>query len=326
MIVHHFNRDKRPGNYTFEQLFGALRQELSKYTMIVNHDVPNNLNRVQAVLWAKKNAGEINHITGDVHFLCYGLPKKKSVLTIHDIGYYKNELSGLKKQFYKKVWLTDPCQKVDVITVISEYTKLDLLDSVNVSEKKIIVVPNPLLPGFKKIPKEGTSKPVILQVGSGKNKNLSRLIAACTGLDVKLLLINKMYDKSILDELLASKIDFEQRIDLSFDELIQAYADSDILFFASEYEGFGMPIIEAQAVGRPVITSNISSMPEIAGSNSAYFVDPFQVDAIRNAILDLLNDSARVFSLVNEGYKNVNRFSISEVAKQYLEVYKKFHQ
>ncbi|MFN3998544.1 glycosyltransferase family 4 protein [Algoriphagus sp.] len=323
MIVHHFNRDNRPGNYTFEQLFGALRNELSKEVDIINHDIPTGMNRFEAVLWAKKHAGEINHITGDVHFLSYGLPKRNSILTIHDIGYFNQELSGIKKRVYKKIWLTDPCQKVEVITVISECTKHDLLDSINVNENKIVVVPNPLLPGFKKIQKVVNEKPVILQIGSGKNKNLSRLIAACSGLDVKLLLINKLYDKSILDELLESKVEFEQRTDLSFDQLIQAYAESDMLFFASEYEGFGMPIIEAQAVGRPVITSNISSMPEIAGSNSAYFVDPFRVDSIRNAILDLIHDSTMVSTLVSQGFKNVDRFTISEVARQYLDVYKK---
>lgn len=323
MIVNHFNREKRLGNYTFEQLFGALRHELSKDILVINHNLPENLNRFEAVLWARKNAGEINHITGDVHFLTYGLPKKKSILTIHDIGYYKQELKGFKKHFYKKIWLTDPCQKVDIVTVISNFTKIDLINSVNVKEEKIVVVPNPLLPGFKKMPMPNNSKPVILQIGSGNNKNLSRLIDACFGLEVKLLLVNKLFDKSLSDKLFRKKIDFEQRIDLSFDELVQVYADSDILFFASEYEGFGMPIIEAQAVGRPVITSNLSSMPEIAGINSSFLVDPFDVDEIRNAILNLINDSKKVNSLVDQGYLNVKRFSIEEVAAQYKDIYKR---
>lgn len=326
MIVHHFNRGKRPGNYTFEQLFGALRQELLKDISIINHDLPSQLNRLEAVLWAKKNSGEINHITGDVHFLTYGLPKKNSVLTIHDLGYYNNELKGLKKHFYKKIWLTDPCKKVDIITVISNFTKLDLLESIKVNEEKIFVVPNPLLPGFRKLPKANNLKPVILQVGSGNNKNLSRLIDACVGLDIKLLLVNKLFDKSLSEKLFRSKIDFEQRIDLSFEDLIQAYSDSDILFFASEYEGFGMPIIEAQAIGRPVITSNLSSMPEIAGKDSAYLVNPLKVDDIRNSILELINNSTMVSNLVNHGYENVKRFSIEEVSKQYIEIYKKLGQ
>lgn len=321
MIVHHFNRDQRPANYTFEQLFGAIRAELSKDITIINNDMPSGLNRLQAILWAKKNAGKINHITGDVHFLSYGIPKNKSILTIHDIGYFKQELRGFKKQFYKKIWLTDPCKKVEIITVISNYTKLDLIESVKINEEKIVVIPNPLLPGFRKIPKIKNSKPVILQVGSGNNKNLSRLISSCIGLDVKLLLINKLFDKSINDKLIKSKIEFEQRTDLNFEELLQAYVDSDILFFASEYEGFGMPIIEAQAVGRPVITSNLSAMPEIAGKDAAYFVNPFQVEDIRNAILRLIEDTSKSNYLVEKGYENIQRFSLKEIASKYKNIY-----
>lgn len=321
MIVHHFNRDKRPSNYTFEQLFGAIRTELSKDITVINNDMPSGLNRLQAVFWAKKNAGEINHITGDVHFLSYGLPKDKSILTIHDIGYFKKELKGFKKQFYKKIWLTDPCQKVEIVTVISNYTKMDLIESVKIKEEKIVVVPNPLLPGFRKIPKINNPKPVILQVGSGSNKNLGRLIDSCTGLDVKLLLINKLFDKSLYEKLIKSKIEFEKRTDLSFVGLLKAYEDSDILFFASEYEGFGMPIIEAQAVGRPVITSNLSAMPEIAGKDAAYFVDPFQVEDIRNAILRLIEDPSKSNYLVEKGYENIKRFTIEEIASKYKQVY-----
>lgn len=325
MIVHHFNRERRPGNYTFEQLFGYIRKELSKEITIVNHDLPFGLNRLEAILWARKESGEINHITGDVHFLSYGIPKKKSILTIHDIGYFKHELIGYKKSLYKKIWLTDPCHKVEAITVISDFTKFDLIESVKVNEEKIVVIPNPLLPGFIKFPKVTNSKPVILQVGSGNNKNLNRLIEACVGLDVKLLLINKLFDRNLVDKLVKFKIDFEQRVDLSFDELLQCYVDADILFFASEYEGFGMPIIEAQAIGRPVITSNLSAMPEIAGKNSAYFVDPFRVEDIRNAILRLVSDSKLVDNLVVHGFENASRFTIEEIASKYREVYERFN-
>jgi glycosyltransferase involved in cell wall biosynthesis len=322
MIVHHFNRDKRPANYTFEQLFGAIQAELSKNITIVNNDLPSELNRIEAILWAKKNAGKINHITGDVHFLAYAFKNKTNLLTIHDIGYYKYDLKGLKKKIFKKFWLTDPCRISDKITVISNHTKSELLEELTIDPEKIIVIHNPLLPGFQFKKRKINSKPVILQVGSGANKNVLRLIEASKGLDVKLLLINKFFDKAILEKLIANKIDYEQRVDLSFEQLLAAYEDADMLYFASEYEGFGMPIIESQAIGRPVITSNCSSMPEIGGLESSVFVNPLDVDEIRNAICKLIEDQEFYKGIVEKGIKNVERFSLEAVSNQYAEVYK----
>jgi len=161
-----------------------------------------------------------------------------------------------------------------------------------------------------------------LQVGSGENKNVLRLIEACKGLDVKLLLINKFFDKRILEKLNSYKIDYEQRFDLSFDQLLEAYEESDMLYFASEYEGFGMPIIESQAIGRPVITSNCSSMPEIGGAESSFLVNPLDVDQIRYAICKLVEDREFYDVLVEKGLKNIERFSLSSISNQYKAVYK----
>ncbi len=70
------------------------------------------------------------------------------------------------------------------------------------------------------------------------------------------------------------KIEYENFIDISNEELVKKFIECDMLLFASTYEGFGMPIVEANIVGRPVITSNILSMPEVAG-DAAILVDPF---------------------------------------------------
>jgi glycosyltransferase involved in cell wall biosynthesis len=322
MIIHHFNRDPRPGNFTFEQLFGAIRGELNKRLIVKNFNLPSNLGRINAVLYAQNNAGKINHITGDVHFLAYGFRNKINLLTIHDIGYYKYDLSGLKKRIYKKIWLTDPCRISDKITVISNHTKLELLEDVNLDPEKVVVIHNPLLPGFQYKKRKVNSKPVILQVGSGSNKNVLRLIEASRGLDIKLLLINKFFDKKIIEKLVAYKIDYEQRVDLNFDQLLGAYEEADMLYFASEYEGFGMPIIESQAIGRPVITSNCSSMPEIGGNKSSFLVNPLDVEQIRFAICKLIEDHDYYGMLVQEGLKNIKRFSLETIANQYEEVYK----
>jgi len=83
-----------------------------------------------------------------------------------------------------------------------------------------------------------------------------------------------------------------------------------------------MPILEAQAVGRPVITSNILSMPEVAG-DAACLVDPFDVSAIREGILKIIQDGSYREELIRKGQMNIRRFDPEKIALQYLDLYKK---
>lgn len=323
MIITHFNRDPRPGNYTFEQLFSSIREELSKVSEVVSYDLPTGLSPIQAIPWVKERAGSINHITGDVNFLAYGLPAKKTILTVHDLGHYTRTLRGLKKWVYRKFWLDGPFQKVALLTAISHFTKQELIEILGIPQEKIFVIPDPLLPGFSFAPKPfNTDRPTILQIGSGNNKNLKRLIKAVSGMQVRLLLINHLYETEVKAELITSGLDFEQRTDLDFEGLKKAYRDCDLLFFASEYEGFGMPILEAQATGRPVITSNLASMPEAAGKDGALFVDPFNVESIRKGIIDLMESKSLRNQLVTAGQQNVKKYELSTICSQYVQLYK----
>lgn len=319
--IHHFNRDPRPASYTFEQLFGAIRKELEKSIWIENHNLPAGLNKFQSIKWANQRAGKINHITGDVNFLAYGLPKKGLIITVHDLGHYTRSLGGWKKYVYKKFWLDGPFSKAQALTAISEFTKNEMVQTLGVPEAKIHVIKNPVLPGitFSELP--DNPKPIILQIGSGTNKNVERLITAVKGLDVKLLLINKLLDPRIKRLLEESKVDFEQCADLDFNGLNKAYAKADVLFFASEYEGFGMPILEAQAAGRPVITSTVASMPEAAGKNGATFVNPFDVQEIREAIIKMISSKTLQLKYVLQGLENLKKYQIDIIAQKYISLY-----
>jgi glycosyltransferase involved in cell wall biosynthesis len=101
-----------------------------------------------------------------------------------------------------------------------------------------------------------------------------------------------------------------------------AYHEADILLFCSTIEGFGMPILEAQTVGRVVVTSNISSMPEVAG-NGACLVDPLSISDIRNAIEWVCTSDDYRESLIQHGFENVKRFNPRTVARQYEAVYER---
>jgi len=108
---------------------------------------------------------------------------------------------------------------------------------------------------------------------------------------------------------------------LTDEELVQAYQRCDMVVFASLYEGFGLPILEAQAMGRPVITSNFGAMKEAAGEG-ALLVDPYSVEAIREAILRVKNEPGLREELVRKGRENVERFRPEAVARQYAEIYR----
>ena len=164
-----------------------------------------------------------------------------------------------------------------------------------------------------------SKKPRVLHLGTKKNKNLPRLLKAIEGLDIELVIIGNL-SKDLQFQIKKSKSLIVVKKSLSDDELVKEYEACDILSFISTYEGFGLPIIEAQSIGRVVLTSNVASMPEVAGEG-AYFVDPYSVEDIRKGIEELIkNDSLRK-ELVEKGRENVKRFEPKKIAAQYQELY-----
>jgi len=102
-------------------------------------------------------------------------------------------------------------------------------------------------------------------------------------------------------------IDFENHVGISRDEMVVQYQRADLVMFASLYEGFGLPILEANAVGRPIIVSRLSSMPEVGGDAVCY-VDPYDVAAIREAVERILNDSEYCKQIIANGFRNIKLF------------------
>lgn len=275
---------------------------------------------MQNLIYAYKIKADIYHITGDIHYLALALPSSKTILTIHDCVTLKSK-SNLKYYILKKLWFDWPAKKARIITVISEKTKEELLSFVEVDPKKIVVVPNPTNTRFQYVRKDFNSDlPTILQVGTKSNKNLIRVAKALKGITCKLVIIGKV-DNEQKDTLTKNGIQYKVYYNISDDEMKLHYERADMLIFASLYEGFGLPIIEAQSIGRPVVTSNISPMKEIAGSG-AVFVNPYQVQSIREGVLSILNNENQRKKLVGSGLENVNRFQKEKVTNQYLSIYR----
>jgi len=282
------------------------------------------LRRIYNVFEAAFHQGDVNHVTGDVHFLTYLMSRQKTVLTVLDCVSLER-LSGIRLWVFRFFWYWLPVKRSAVITVISHSTKKELLKNVNCDPDKIHVIHCPVPDSFDAKPKEfNESCPRILQIGTTQNKNIERLSQALKGLSCQLVIIGNLSSTqcSALD---LNKVNYENYIDLSGIALLEQYHQADLLAFVSTYEGFGLPIVEANAVGRPVITSCLYSMPEVAGE-AACIVDPYDVEDIRSGFERIISDAEYRNKLVEAGFINIERFRPVDIAAQYAELYKKLYR
>lgn len=322
LTVTHFYREPRNTGLSIEGIFRSVKTDLEGKVVIKDAYCDARLSRFQNTIQARKYASELNHITGDVNFLAMGLRGKKNILTIHDFGYYENPIhSRLKHFFYRMFWFSLPLKYIDIVTVVSEFTREKLVQYFHFPKERIRVIPDPVKSIFQFVKKEQLNpKPVVLMLGTGKHKNLDNLIEASKGIDIHIDIVGWPAADE-LARLKAYNISHTVYNNLTDEQVFERYIACDILFIASHYEGFGMPIIEAQAVGRPVITSNIGAMLEV-GKGSALLVDPNNPNKIQEAITSLISDKRYYDEVVTRGTENAAKYDHKIIAEQYLEVYK----
>jgi glycosyltransferase involved in cell wall biosynthesis len=324
-VVTFFHRKPRAvGNYSVEFIFEDVRRRLQGQidarTAYSKYESAGFFKRLYNCIEAAFRQKGVNHVTGDVNYLGLMLSRRRTIHTVLDCVYLTNS-TGIKHKVLKLFWLSIPVKRSRYLTAISESTKKEILQYVPCDPDKIKVIYVAISDRFKRKDQPfNKQRPRILQIGTAPNKNIPRLIEALEGIPCVLEIIGKQNDE--YERLLKEKnIQYEYKWGLTDDEMLQRYEAADIIALASTYEGFGMPILEAQAVGRPVITSNLFSMPEVAGE-AAFMADPFDVNSIRTGLLKIINDDAYRETLVQKGFENIKRFDAQKIALEYLALYK----
>lgn len=326
MTIMHLFRSPGTG-HSIEAVFKSLRQALeSQQGMMIRTICLPYVSRGLRSVWRNLRfvAGlkaDVFHITGDVHYVVLALPPRRTVLTIHDCILLKmNRNRPIRYAFFWLFWYYLPIRRAAIVSVVSEKTRQELYQHVGSIAGKAQVIPNGYDPAFVYHPRRMRSKqPVLLQIGTAPHKNLSNLLVAIETLNCALVIVGPLF-KAMVDELQNRRITYQHHVNLSRAAIIQLYTDCNIVTFISTYEGFGMPILEANAIGRPVITSNISPLRDLA-AGAAHIVDPTDITAIRQGIERLINDTVYRQMLVDAGRVNARKYGATAVAEQYQAFY-----
>ncbi len=226
--------------------------------------------------------------------------------------------------------------RADHIIAVSENTRNDLVRCLGIPEERITVVYNGVdRDVFKRNGAAPSPFPYILYVGSERpRKNLPNLLAAFAALkksggfgSLKLVKVgspgrSEAFRADTLRTIRALGLENEVMFvgEVSDHELAEYYASASVLVYPSLYEGFGLPVVEAMACGCPVITSNVSSLPEVAG-DAALLVDPEDTGDLRKALVRLLTSEGLRRDLIEKGLARSSLFSWAKAAEATEEVY-----
>lgn len=273
-----------------------------------------NINAVVKTL--KKKKYSIVHITGGDNYLLPFLRKNTVVVTVHDLGFYTNHKTTIRGKW---AFLTRilPLKMADKITFISDKSLQEAENLIHFRKGQCVIINNAIDPNFAyKAKNIDVKNPVILHIGTGANKNLIRSIEALKGVNCHLRIIGRLSENQIM-QLKASKIVYSNVYNLSDEEMLKEYESCDIVNFPSCYEGFGMPIIEGQSIGRVIITSDIPPMNEIAGKG-AVFVNPYNIKSMHEGYIEAMRNPVQY---INSGLENVKRFALQDIVNHFYSLY-----
>jgi len=290
--------------------------------------------------WLKKKNIDIFHSTG--YFLPY-LKKIKAITTIHGLDFKEMDAYWYEEVWYKNIPLY--LKRADSIIAVSEYVKASLMRYYKIPQQKICVAYPGVGEEFIRI-KDKTKlnnfskrfsipSPYILTVATSvERKNLKRVLESYyrikklnPGLKLVIVGNKKSIQMPLVSEI--EKMDLKNQVYfpgyIGPTDLVYFYNLAEVFLFPSLYEGFGLPVLEAMACGCPVITSNISALPEVVG-DAAILVNPYSVEEISTAMEKVLTNKTLRLELAEKGLKRAREFSWEKNARETLELYKKVLQ
>lgn len=256
-------------------------------------------------------------------------PKIPVVVTVHDIiPFLFPEFHNWKRIVYFKFFLPFYFKNVDAFIAVSQSTKNDLVKYYRVPESKISVVHDCISEiKYEKVRKDD----FILYLGTLEpRKNVEGVIRAFAilksrGFKHKLIIAGGRGWKFSKIFSLVKKLNLENEVVfkgyVSGEEKAELYRKAKLFVWPSFYEGFGLPVLEAMAYGTPVVTSNVSSLPEVCG-DSAFLVNPHSVQDIAGAMIHILSSTKLYNGLVQKGLERVKLFTQKRMIDGVLSVYK----
>ena len=311
--------------FSIGKVFKPIEEEMKKYADVESIVLPK-ANYSLISLWqniryaqkaVKKKHYDIVHITGSEHYLIPFLRGQNVVVTVHDLGSILNKNMNYIAKKVKKWLFISSLQYASFLTFISKSSMEEAIGMVAFYNNKMLVIPNAVDGSYTYSYKDFNKDcPIILHLGTKANKNLLRIAQALNGINCKLRIIGNLKDEQnkVLNE---NDIDYSVKEGLTDVEVFEEYKNCDIVSFPSLYEGFGMPIIEGQNVGRVVVTSNMSPMKDEAGEG-AVLVDPYDVNSIRHGFEEAILNSSKY---INLGLENVKKYNLQNIVSKYRNMY-----
>lgn len=270
----------------------------------------------------------------------------KKVITVHDLSFLRYpEFFSVRKNFWHKaLGIKKTLREADKIIAVSTNTKNDIVELLEINEDKVQVIysgNNALKKDISEadakdfLAKKKISGRILLYLGTIEpRKNIINLIKAYNSLrksgeeytDVKLVLAGASGWKNRLTyrewQLSPYKNDIRFLGYVNQFEKDALYSQATLFVYPSFYEGFGFPPLEAMTYGVPVISANVSSLPEVVG-DAALMINPYEFSEISEAFKLILNNEDLRNSLISKGLKRAGEFSWEKTAKEYLDVFRK---
>ena len=327
-------------------LFHAAKRHFGLFSGVedISLECPNRL----AFDWLALPGALKKHRIDVAFFPSSNMPPRvpcKAVVTMHDLGYFEKTYSmyRLADTLYMKWAMAYTARRAERLVAISRYTKEDIMRVLGVPQERVSViheaadpmyhdpVPGDAVQAFRL--RHGLSRPFFLYTGSiSPRKNLKTLLRAFHAVhervDADLVVTGGLSWNEDWDALLAP-FDPRGRVlrlgDVPRRDMPALYASALAFVFPSLFEGFGLPVLEAQAVGVPVICSNAASLPEVAGE-SAWMIDPQDVSGLADALEKTASDASLRENLTALGFANARRFSWEDTAAKTLEVFEDVHR